>query len=173
VVGQNPTGDKVFPKGQQVVLEVSRGPERIIVPSLVGLFEAGAVQRTTDAGLNLRSEFKTEAPTGFLAGAVYSQEPEAGLLAKPEAEIVIKVYRPEPVTVPRVIDMDPDEAFALLISSGLTVSSLVERESTAVTRRTVVDQIPSSGIKVARESGIRLIVERPAESPIPSPTATP
>ena len=173
VVGQVPPGDQVLAKGQQIVLDVSRGPERIVIPTLVGLSEAGAVQRATDAGLSLRSEFETEAPAGFPAGAVYSQEPGAGSLAEPEVEIVIRVYRPEPVSVPRVIGMDPDEAFALLIASGLTVSSVLERESASATQRTVVDQIPPSGIKVARESSIRLIVERPAASPVPSPIATP
>ncbi|MCY4107497.1 MAG: PASTA domain-containing protein [Chloroflexi bacterium] len=173
VVGQNPAGDQILSKGRQVILEVSRGPERIVIPSLVGLSEAGAVQRATDAGLNLRSEFEIEAPAGFPPGAVYAQEPAAGSLTEPEAEIVITVYRPEPVTVPRVIGMDPDEAFALLISSGLTVRSLVERESADATERTVVEQVPSSGIKVARESGISLIVERPALTPSPLPTATP
>ena len=173
VVNQSPAGDQILSKGRQVILEVSRGPERIVVPSLVGLSEAGAVQRATDAGLNLRSEFEVEAPAGFLPGAVYAQEPAAGSLAEPEAEMVITVYRPEPVTVPRVIGMDPDEAFALLISSGLTVRSLVERESADATQRTVVEQVPSSGIKVARESGISLVVERPSQTPTPSPAATP
>ena len=173
VVSQNPAGDQILSKGRQVILEVSRGQERIVVPSLVGLSEAGAVQRATDAGLNLRSEFEVKAPAGFPPGAVYAQEPPAGSLAEPEVEIAIIVYRPEPVAVPRVIGMDPDEAFALLISSGLTVRSLVERESADATQRTVVEQVPSSGIKVARESGISLIVERPAQTPTPSPAAIP
>ncbi len=173
VVSQNPAGDQILSKGRQVILEVSRGPERIVIPSLVGLSEAGAVQRATDAGLNLKSEFEIEAPAGFPPGAVYAQEPAAGSLTEPEAEVVITVYRPEPVTVPRVIGMDPDEAFALLNSSGLTVRSLVERESADATERTVVEQVPSSGIRVARESGISLVVERPAQTPSPSPTATP
>ncbi len=173
VVSQNPAGDQILSKGRQVILEVSRGRERIVVPSLVGLSEAGAVRQATDAGLNLRSEFQVEAPAGFPPGAVYAQVPAAGSLTEPEVEIVITVYRPEPVAVPRVIGMDPDEAFALLISSGLTVRSLIERESADATQRTVVDQVPSSGIKVARESGISLVVERPAQTPAPPPAATP
>lgn len=173
VVGQKPPGDNVIRKGEQVVLEVSRGPERITIPALIGLAEASAVQKATDAGLSLRSEFHQQVPAGFLPGTVYAQEPVEGSLVEPQAEILIMVYRPEPITVPRVIGMTPNQAFALLISSGLSIASIVERDSTSATEWIVVNQIPSSGIRVARESSMRLFVERPSQSPSPTPPTSP
>lgn len=173
VIGQRPDSGGVFPKGEQVTLEVSQGPERVVIPTLVGLPEADAVQRASDAGLKVSTEFEVDAPTGFAPGVVFLQEPVGGALVDPESGIVVKVYRPEPVTVPRVIGLEPSQAFSELFASDLIVGSVLERESTGATDTRVIDQSPPAGTKVARDSEVKLTVEKPVSSRPPSPTPTP
>lgn len=172
VVGQEPAAGQILPKGEQVVLKVSQGAQRIQVPALVGLAEADAVRLADELGLKIQATYEAEAAAGSLAGAVVAQDPPEGSPAEPDAVVVVKVYRPEPAVVPLVIGMELHEAVAALDAAGLTLASVVERETVDATRPAVIEQDPPPGTLVARDSGIKLVIAKPAPSPTPGPSPT-
>jgi hypothetical protein len=80
VVAQAPAAGIVLPQGERVALTVSRGPEPVIVPNVVGKDEALAVSRLTAAGFtsSITRQFDVHP-----RGEVLSQTPAAGSSAPP------------------------------------------------------------------------------------------
>jgi PASTA domain-containing protein/cadherin-like protein/VCBS repeat protein len=80
VVAQAPAAGVVLPQGERVALTVSKGPEPVIVPNVVGKAESLAVSRLTAAGFtsSITRQFDVHP-----RGEVLSQTPAAGSLAPP------------------------------------------------------------------------------------------
>ncbi len=72
VVATQPAADAKVPKGAKITYQVSKGPDLVVVPKLVGLKLPQAKAALAKAGLILGKV------TGDLAGPVYSSTPVAG-----------------------------------------------------------------------------------------------
>ncbi len=77
VISQSPRADNTVNRGSAVNLVVSKGPEPVTVPDVVGMTEADAQGNLVLAGLtvgNVTSDYSEETPEG----SVISQSPRAG-----------------------------------------------------------------------------------------------
>jgi serine/threonine-protein kinase len=150
VLGQSPDPGQVLPKGTQVVIEVSRGAQRLAIPSVVGLPETDALRIITDLGLNVAIEEVPDAALTYQPGEVVAQQPGAGSSVEPGATVVLRVYKPEPITVPDLLGLELGQALLALDAAGLAPGIVrqlpAEEEQTLV----VISQSLPAGSPAAR-----------------------
>ncbi len=119
VIGQSPEPGQVLPKGTQIVIEVSRGAQRLGIPSVVGLPEEDALRIITDLGLNAAIEEVPDAALTYQPGEVVAQQPGAGSSVEPGATVALRVYKPESITVPDLRGLELGQALLALDAAGL------------------------------------------------------
>ncbi len=102
VTAQDPPADTKLDRGSEVALTVSKGKEKVAVPSLVGLPEVDAQDAIVKAGLT-KTWVNYQDFTFVPPGNVLSQEPKAGTLVDKGSVVYIAVRRggpPTPTTPP-------------------------------------------------------------------------
>jgi eukaryotic-like serine/threonine-protein kinase len=166
VVRQRPAAGDEAPRGATVVLTVSRGPQLVAVPALIGQTEvqAGAALRRVGLRPNV-----VRVPSAEPRGTVVDQNPAAGSRAPRGSTVRLNVSEGGPsagstqtvpttgqATVPNVVGMRDTDALARLQSAGFRVSST----SVSSTRPagTVLTQSPSGGALAARGTTVAITV---------------
>jgi serine/threonine-protein kinase len=95
VVTQSPTGNSSVARGSRVTLEVSRGPETILVPDVVNADRAAAVATLESAGFVVREVVETTTDE-TLDDRVVGQSPRGGTRERPGTTVTITIGRFEP-----------------------------------------------------------------------------
>jgi N-acetylmuramoyl-L-alanine amidase len=131
---------------------VARRP--VPVPPLVGLTQAAARQRLTDAGLVLvvrGTELSSDVPKGSVA----SQDPTAGVsIARGSLVVVLVSAGSGLVPLPDLLGMSLDQATTTLKGLGLVVE--VGTEQSVAPSGTVIDTVPSAGDAVQSGDTVHL-----------------
>ncbi|MGJ7441390.1 Stk1 family PASTA domain-containing Ser/Thr kinase [Aquipuribacter sp. MA13-6] len=147
VLSTDPTAGTDLRGDSEVALVLSRGPEPVPVPDVVGGSVEQARTALEDAGLRLGGT--TEEFDAADAGTVVAQDPE-GTDVRPGTVVDVVVSRgPEPVAVPDVFESPFDAAAAELEALGF----VVERRGSGIFDR-VVSQDPSAGTELAPGSTV-------------------
>ncbi|HEY3184221.1 MAG TPA: PASTA domain-containing protein [Gaiellaceae bacterium] len=141
---------------------------KVAVPRLVGLKEQQALVRLGELGLRPKEVFK---PTKKPTRVVVSQNPEEGTEVKKKTQVTLVIDSGAPkVAVPDVVGQPLEEATAKLDALGL------DSEQTEVTSteppRTVVDQAPAAGTKVAKGAVVTLSVAKASGATTTTATTT-
>jgi eukaryotic-like serine/threonine-protein kinase len=141
---------------------------KVAVPRLIGLKEQEALVRLGEVGLRPKEVFR---PTKKPTKVVVSQKPEEGTEVKKGAQVMLVIDSGAPkVAVPDLVGQPVDQAIAKLDAVGL------DSEQTEVTStkppRTVVDQAPAPGMKVAKGAVVTLSVAKPAGTTTTAATTT-
>ncbi|MDI6712585.1 MAG: PASTA domain-containing protein [Anaerosomatales bacterium] len=135
---------------------VASRSSRVVVPAVVGLREADAVNRLQQAGLVAEEGgtlFSDEVPRGN----VISQEPPAGTAVDRGAAVRIVVSAgAESFTMPDVIGRSAEEASRELAALGLVVSTQVVESQLA--SGTVLESFPAPGSPVSAGTPVRLSI---------------
>ena len=172
VISQSPDGDSVKESGGVVKIEISSGPERLVVPSVVG--------RTTEQARSALDAFKVvveeKEDDEADPGTVIAQDPARGEAARGSTVRLTVAVEPKRIAVPDVVGRSEDTATKTLSGAGFEVATEeVEVDSPTEDGR-VQSQTPSgSGEKVDRGSTVTIRVGRfePALDPEPgTPTTT-
>ncbi len=150
VLGQSPDPGQVLPKGTQVVIEVSRGAQRLAIPTVVGLPEEDALRIITDLGLSAAVEQVADAALTFQPGEVVAQQPGAGSSVEPGATVVLRVYEPEPITVPDLSGLELGEALLALDAAGLAPGIVRKLPAAEDQILLVISQSPPPGAPADR-----------------------
>ncbi|MDR7278211.1 serine/threonine-protein kinase [Catenuloplanes atrovinosus] len=157
VVAQDPPSGSRLTKGSTVTLILSLGPERIVVPDVVGKDFAVAKLDLENLGLTAErgpDRFDNAIPEGF----VVAVEPAVNAEVKPGDRVTVTVSKGRaPITVPSVIGKNVNEARAQLAALGLNV--LEERKDDPNRARDeVISQDPPDGAGAEPGADIRLTV---------------
>jgi len=173
VISQSPDGDSVKESGGVVMIEISSGPERLVVPSVVG--------RTTEQARSALDAFKVvveeKEDDEADPGTVIAQDPARGEAARGSTVRLTVAVEPKRITVPDVVGRSEDTATKTLSGAGFEVATEeVEVDSPTEDGR-VQSQTPfGSGEKVDRGSTVTIRVGafEPALDPEPGtpPTTT-
>lgn len=167
VVRQRPRPEQEVPAGTRVLLEVSKGPSLVAVPSVVGASEADAGARLDAAGFTI---VVYDVPSTEAKGTVVAQEPAAGGQAPRGSRVRINVStgaqqgeeteRPATptVTVPDLVGMKRKQAVESIRRAGLQPDVLYVPSDEVPER--VVAQSPRPGKTVKRGSGVRVNVSK-------------
>lgn len=149
--GINPTG--------VITANVSQGPERYLVPDVVGMTPQAASAAITGANLTLggRSEaFDNNVPLGEVA----KTSPKIGAELKPGERVDLVISKgPKPIEIPTVVGEKIKSANATLSDLGLKVDrSNVFSES--VNKNTVMSIKPKAGNTVPSGSTVEVVVSK-------------
>jgi serine/threonine-protein kinase len=168
VVAQSPDGGSLAESGKVVRIEVSKGPERLPVPDVVGKTEDEA--RAALDGFRVVAQDKEDNETD--PGTVLAQKPAKGELPRGSTVILSVAIEPKQVKVPDVVGRSQN--FATKALSGAGFELVVEETAVDSLDQDgrVQKQSPTSGDdKVDRGSSVTITVGRfdPALDPEPGP----
>ncbi len=158
VIRQDPPASTPLSPGGTVNLVVSRGPEPVVVPDVVGLSRIDAATLLANAGLlagGITFEFSNTVPSG----GVLAQTPAAGAQAAAGDAVALSVSKgPWPVAVPNVCNMTQAAAEAALLNAGLAVGAVIGEINGIVPVGSVIRQNPPANRNVPPGSTVALTV---------------
>jgi len=185
VVSQLPAAGTAVKQGSTVALSVSRGPQRVTVPNVVGRRRSDAVKHIQDAGLVAAAfSVPSQSPPGF----VVAQNPRAGTKARKGSRVRLNVSKGAPptggtpttpptattttpttttaasATVPKVVGLSQSAAQRRIRAAGFLVRTTYVASSKP--SGTVVAQRPAPGTSLRRGSPVRINV---SSGPNPKP----
>ncbi len=153
VITSAPTPGTLVQHDTNVNLIVSKGPEPIALPDLLGQLEDQAIQAVE--ALGLQAERAEEYSTTYEAGQIAAQSPEAGTkLHRGETVTLTVSLGPEYVEVPDVYRMSSEEATQVLQEAGFEV----EVSWLAGFFDTVGSQEPAAGSQAIKGSTVKISV---------------
>ena len=166
VIRQRPPAGAEARRGAMVVLSVSKGPQLVAVPPVIGQTEAAATAALRRVGLRVNiARVPSESP----ARTVIAQRPQGGARAPKGSTVRLNVATPPSAggstqtvpttgeaTVPNVVDSRDTDAVARLQAAGFRVSSTPV--SSTRPAGTVLTQSPAGGTSASRGSTVRITV---------------
>jgi beta-lactam-binding protein with PASTA domain len=166
VVRQRPPAGAEARRGATVVLSVSKGPQLVAVPSVLGQTEADATAALRRVGLRVNiARVPSESPSG----TVIAQRPQGGARAPKGSTVRLNIATgPQAggstqtvpttgeATVPNVVGSRDTDASARLQAAGFRVSSTPV--SSTRPSGTVLTQSPLAGNVATRGSTVRITV---------------
>lgn len=169
VIHQTPEGNSdIVPGDTEITLTISKGPEKVKMPNLIGYTESNARDELNANGLGNNSVHITEVFSSNESGTIVKQSPSAGSDISPrDTTITLEISKgpepPEKVDLPNNVEgMKESDATSLLESQGLSVETS-EEYSDSVDKGLVISMSPSSGTSVEKESTVRLIISQGKE----------
>ncbi len=151
VSSQNPAPGTDVRKGSSVDLAVSKGPEMVAVPRLIGMTRDAATKLLEQKGLttNVEEATTTEHPEGL----VFEQTPKEGESVSKGTSVTIRVaVRPKKVTVPNVVGMRFKDAKDKLLNAKLSIGFDGSPNDNTI----VAGQNPRGGTLVDEGTEVRL-----------------
>jgi eukaryotic-like serine/threonine-protein kinase len=172
VIETSPPEGSSIELGSRVVIRVSRGPEPVAVPDVVGDSEENARSALEGAGLSVETvdeETDAEDP-----GTVLEQDPAAGEEVAPGTTVTITVAaEPPEVAVPDVIGDDAETATADLEAAGFEVREQERDVTDEAQDGVVIEQTPAGGQDAEEGSRVTIVIGTVPEEEPPEPGATP
>ena len=164
VVDQNPPAGKEVPRGSEVVLQVSSGPEERPVPDVSGRTVAEASNILGQNGFTVTQ--RSEPSTSVEEGRVIGTDPPAETpLPKGSPVTLIVSSGPPEVEVPLVEGLTESGARTTIEGEGLTFASTTTATCSPADEGEVVDQNPDAGTTVAPGTTVTVTICAP-----PAPT---
>ncbi|HVM19544.1 MAG TPA: Stk1 family PASTA domain-containing Ser/Thr kinase, partial [Egibacteraceae bacterium] len=172
VISTDPAPGAMAEQGSTIQLEVSRGPEQVEVPDIIGMTQSDAIGAIQEAGLSV-GELSNARSDEVDQGRVVEASPQPGTTVDPNSPVDIVVSAgPATVPIPDVRGMEESNARQALINSCTTPPCLdvtsEQRFSEEVPRGRVIDTRPRTGERVNFGSSVLLIISQGPEPP-PSP----
>ncbi|MFJ2023247.1 Stk1 family PASTA domain-containing Ser/Thr kinase [Streptomyces sp. NPDC087897] len=159
VVRSDPApGDRIRGNGS-VKLVISRGPEIVRVPDVVGSSLADARRSLKKVGLApgmVTREFSED----VARGEVVRTDPRAGTDRTPDTAVALVVSKGAPIDVPDVTGLSVQDATAELEAEGLRAEVLPGRVHSPEAKGDIAEQSPGEGTEAAEGDTIELTVSK-------------
>jgi Serine/threonine protein kinase len=167
VIATNPAEGTEIAKNGVVTLIVSKGPETIQVPDVIGQDTEAAKAALEAAGFRTQTVPQVSAKP---QGKVFRTVPKAGT-ERPKDSIV-KIYVPiEATELPNVVGQTLDDAQATLKGAKYKVS-VQEQPSDTVPQGSVISMSPAAGTQLAPGRTVVLVVSTGPEQSFPTDEPT-
>jgi serine/threonine-protein kinase len=154
VIGTDPGAGFSVNTGQTVKLIVSRGSNKVEVPSVIGLQDDTALARLQSADLaGTVVERDSEEP----AGKVVAQSPTAGRMVKPGTPVTIFVSTGT-ISVPSVLGQERASAVTALKRAGFVVAVEEQPITDVAQSNRVLNQFPPGGSRGQRGDTVTISV---------------
>ncbi|MEY4347779.1 MAG: hypothetical protein RIS43_198 [Actinomycetota bacterium] len=171
VLSAEPKSGESLSKGSEVKLIVSKGPEKVMVPNLVGLNRADATTALTTARLvagSVTEEFSETEP----AGTVLKSSPAAGEKLTLDSSVNLTVSKgPKPIKIPSVKGKVFTSAVSLLKKTGFSSVSVQRQYSNSVPKDRVISVSPDAGSSHSSSTTITVTVSN-GPPPVKVPSVT-
>jgi serine/threonine-protein kinase len=171
VVAQDPAPGRTVPAKSHVRINVSKGPEQVSVPPVVGQLFDEAEDQLQSAGFAVA---RRDVDSNEEAGVVLAQNPAANSVTAKGATITLSVSKgPTAVEVPDVSGFDEASAQAELEGAGFVVQARDRETLDEAEDGIVVEQRPTPGTQVRPGSTITIFIGRFQAPPEEPGTTTP
>jgi serine/threonine-protein kinase len=156
-IGTDPSEGTELARESTVTLRVSKGPNLVEIPSVLGLDQAIAESRLRRADLvpNVETE-ESEAAEG----TVIAQDPGSGTVPRGSEVTIVVSTGIESVAVSSVIGQSQQAARATLRAQGLKVAVQKQDVPSASDDGVVIDQAPPAGARVQGGDTVTIVVGR-------------
>ncbi|WP_460932799.1 Stk1 family PASTA domain-containing Ser/Thr kinase [Phycicoccus ginsengisoli] len=162
VMSTDPGAGTEAPRGKDVRVTVSRGPERYAVPNVAGKSKAEASDQIAAAKLAVGNVTEAYNET-VAAGLVVSVDPKVGTELKRGADVNLVVSKGrQPIAVTDWTGKPADQAVNDLTGKGLQVDATEQQFSTTVAKGSVITQSPAGGT-LFRGQQVTLVVSKGPE----------
>jgi Serine/threonine protein kinase len=163
VIGTEPEAGTKVEKDSSVTLIVSKGPETVEVPNVIGQDEQAAKEALEQAGFSVQT---VREATTQPAGKVYKTQPKPGT-SRPKGSVV-KIYVPmEATELPNVVGQTLEDAKATLEGADYKVR-VQEQPSATVPAGNVISQSPQGGTKLPPGRTVTLVVSTGPPQDLPN-----
>lgn len=165
VLDQNPTAGSDAEFGSTIILTVSAGPDKVIVPDVIGDPFEIAKKTLEELGLKVAEPQIVDDPAP--AGQVLSADPPVGAEVDPGSTITLRVSQGK-ITVENFTGLAEQEAIDLIEAAGLKARVRYRDTGNTGDNGMIVDQSPSAGSTLAPGSTVTIWVgqtEDPPEAP--------
>jgi beta-lactam-binding protein with PASTA domain len=172
IMSQTPLPGAQVRRGWRVRVAESMGPQRMVIPNLIGGSERAAEINIRRRGLELGSIASATIPGGPI-DQIVAQSPPANATNVSAPKISVLLAAPEErnsFVMPDLVGRGEDDAVNVIVGAGLHVSTIASQpppagESTPAAApvspsRTVVRTTPAAGQRVYEGQGIGLEVTR-------------
>ena len=165
VVAHEPGPGAVVDAGTEVDLQVSKGPQPVLVPGVIGQDQESAKTDITNAGL--RFEVEEDFNDEYDEGVVFDQDPEAGEEVAPDSVVTIFVSQgPKPFELDDYEGEPVEQVRQELTELGLEVTETQEVCDEAIPPNHVCRTEPPAGSEVRAGDTVTIFVQPPGgESP--------
>ena len=154
VSSTNPAPGASLKRDTPVIIQISKGPEPVEIPKIVGVLLSDATPSMTALGLTIQvaeEVFDEVAPVGTIVSA----EPAPGQIVPKGSIVKVKVSKgPALVSVPNVVGKSVAEATSILEGAGFVVNKV--NKLPAAPLQIVYSQNPAANSKVAKGSTITI-----------------
>ena len=162
VISSSPGGGGKVGKSGTVKLNISKGKERIIIPSLVGLTPDVAIQKLADLGLKAGDTteiFSALAEKGFVVGT----DPKDSSEVKRNSIVNILISKGvEQISLSSYVGKGGEQALSELTDAGFDVSPAYKFSDT-ILPGLVISQTPDSAVQISKGSKIVLVISKGPE----------
>jgi len=162
VISSSPGGGGKVGKSGTVRLNISKGKERIIIPSLVGLTPDVAIQKLADLGLKAGDTteiFSALAEKGFVVGT----DPKDSSEVKRNSIVNILISKGvEQISLSSYVGKGGEQALSELTDAGFDVSPAYKFSDT-ILPGLVISQTPDSAVQISKGSKIVLVISKGPE----------
>ncbi|PKQ28300.1 MAG: serine/threonine protein kinase [Candidatus Anoxymicrobium japonicum] len=168
IISQNPEAASKLEKGGTVKVVVSKGPELVTVPSVIGMSQSEAEAALTKAGL-VPGEAQQAFDAQAAKGKVVSQSPQAEKQVAKGATVTIVVSKgQETAIVPDVTKMSKDAAVTRLTEAGFQADAQTVASSTDI-EGIVKSQNPAGGQTAPKGSRVTIdVTAKPERVAVPN-----
>jgi serine/threonine-protein kinase len=162
VVSQSPTAGASIAEGSRVVLRVSKGPQPIAVPNVIGQPFENASSTLLGRGFAVaRTDVESNDPKGTVVG----QDPGPGTFQPPGTKVRLSVSKgPKTSTVPTVTSLSQSDAVAQLRASGFRVRIVSQPVADPNQEGIVQTQDPEGGMQAAPGTVVTIAVGKFTET---------
>jgi formylglycine-generating enzyme required for sulfatase activity len=166
VISQTLVAGTLVSPGTVMALTVSKGPQPVAVPDVVGQTQAAASAAITGANLAVGA-ITQEFSATVASGLVISQLPVAQTLASPGSTVALTVSK-GPQTVPNVVGQPQAAAITAITGAGFTIGTVTEEYSDTVPSGSVISQSPVAETVVSPGTAVALTLSK-GPQPVPVP----
>lgn len=160
IISQDPLPDTLTKSGRTIQVVVSKGPQLVRVPKVIGSSQIIADVNITNADLIL-GEIDQQYSSQYANGIVIDQYPEAGTEVPEKTAVNLVISKgPEPqnVSMPPLIGLDLKIAEATIREKGLVLEEVSRQKSDVYPWDFVIEQDPVPGKEIIQGTKVKLIV---------------
>jgi len=155
VLSQDPPDGTMVKQNFTVRLVISKGPQMVVVPNVVGQTAAQAELALTNAGfyVSVQEDFSDQ----WAAGTVMSQDPSGGKLESGQTVTIVVSKGAQAFAMPDLVGLTIGDAREQMASMGLVEGTVVPQPSTAPAG-TVLSTDPAAGAPISAGQRVNLII---------------
>ena len=170
-VGTTPVSGTDATKDTNVTLKISKGPQQVTVPNVLGLTQAGADTALTNAGFRVDHSYQVSNKN---PGHVLAQDPSGGRSAGVGSSVQVTIDQaPKKVTVPNAVGQTQIQGDRTLQKAGLDAVYATRIVTSASQNGIVLAMSPGAGSTVLQGSNVVLTIGKYNQPTPPVPPAPP